>query len=53
MKHINLVVITGNPLGLSGKEAYAQLEARLQNTLSAVLINDEIQGDRNYFKRGQ
>lgn len=23
MKHINLVVITGNPLGLNGKEAYA------------------------------
>jgi len=29
MKHINLVIITGNPLGLNGKEAYAQLEARL------------------------
>ena len=51
MKHINLVIITGNPLGLNGKEAYAQLEARLQNTVSAVLINDEIQGERNYFKK--
>ena len=51
MKHINLVVITGNPMALQGKEAYAQLEANLQNTLSAVLINDEIQGERHYLKR--
>ena len=51
MKHINLVIITGNPMALQGKEAYAQLEANLQNTLSAVLINDEIQGERNYLKR--
>ena len=51
MKHINLVVITGNPLGLSGKEAYAQLENNLQNALSAVLINDEIQGEKTYLKK--
>jgi hypothetical protein len=29
MKHINLLIITGNPLALSGKEAYAQLEINL------------------------
>ena len=51
MKHINLVVITGNPLALQGREAYAQLELNLQNALSAVLINDEIQNEKSYLKK--
>ena len=42
MKHINLLIIAGNPMALQGKEAYAQLEMNLQNALSAVLINEEI-----------
>ena len=51
MKHVNLVVITGNPMALQGREAYAQLEINLQNALSAVLINDEVQGDISERRR--
>lgn len=51
MKHINLVVITGNPLALQGQEAYAQLEANLQSAASAVIINDDSVGDRSYLKK--
>ena len=51
LKHINLVVITGNPFALHGKEAYQQLEMNLQTTLSAVLINDEVEGSKNYLKK--
>lgn len=42
MKHINLLIITGNPMALQGKEAYATLEANMQTALSAVIINDEV-----------
>lgn len=51
MKHVNLLVITGNPLALQGREAYEQLESNLQSALSAVLINDEIQGEKGYLKK--
>ena len=40
LKHINILVITGNPLGLAGPQAYHQLEYNLQDALSAVIIND-------------
>ena len=42
IKHINIVIITGNPLGLAGQQAYQHLENNLQETLSAVIINDTI-----------
>lgn len=42
MKHINLLIITGNPMALQGKEAYATLEMNMQTALSAVIINDEV-----------
>jgi hypothetical protein len=40
LKNVNILVITGNPLGMAGEAAYAQLEASLSAELSAVLIND-------------
>lgn len=40
MKSINIVIITGNPLGLAGPAAYSQLEQQMQSNLSAVLINE-------------
>ena len=43
LKHINIVIITGNPLGLAGRAAYFQIEQQLQNALSAVIINDSVQ----------
>lgn len=51
MKHVNLLVISGNPLGLQDRSAYEQLENNLQSALSAVLINDEIQGDKGYLRK--
>ena len=43
-------MITGNPLGLAGPAAYAQLETALQTTLSAVIINDQSLQDSNQKK---
>ena len=40
MKQINMLIISGNPLGLAGAAAYSQLENQLAENLSAVLIND-------------
>lgn len=40
LKSINIVIITGNPLGLAGPAAYSQLEQQLQGNVSAVIIND-------------
>jgi hypothetical protein len=51
LKHINIVVISGNPLGLQGQEAYAQLEINLQSELSAVLINDNTNEDLGYLRK--
>jgi hypothetical protein len=51
MKHINMVVITGNPLALQGQEAYSQLENNLQNAASAVIINDDSVTQRSYLKK--
>jgi hypothetical protein len=51
MKHINMVIITGNPLALQGQDAYAQLEANLQSAASAVIINDDSVGDRSYLRK--
>lgn len=51
MRNINILVITGNPLGLAGQAAYAQLESALQNALSAVIINDQTQGDMTFIKK--
>ena len=41
LKHINIVIITGNPVAMAGPEAYSGLESTLQTHLSAVVINDE------------
>ena len=38
-------------MALQGKETYATLEANMQTALSAVIINDEVQGDRAYMKK--
>ena len=40
-------------MALQGVEAYAQLETNLQNALSAVIINEEVQGEKNYLKKVQ
>jgi len=42
LKHVNMVIITGNPIALQGKEAYAQFEQNMHSALSAVVINEEI-----------
>ena len=49
--HLNLLVITGNPLGLAGRSAYEQLEAQLSAAVSATLINEVVQGDSAFLKK--
>ena len=48
IRHINLLVITGNPLGLAGRSAYEQLEGILHDRVSATLINEVVQQDGTF-----
>ena len=50
LKHINIVIITGNPVAMSGPEAYSGIENTLQTHLSAVVINDENQ-ESGYLRK--
>ena len=38
-------------MALNGKEAYRQLEQNMKTALSAVIINDEVEGERSYLKK--
>ena len=51
MKNINVLIITGNPFAMQGKERYQNLELNLQKNLSAALINDEVSSSKNYLKK--
>ena len=48
-----MLIITGNPFALQGKEAYAQLESSLNAALSAALINDESVDSKAYLRKIQ
>ena len=52
MKCLQIVVITGNPIGQTGsKTAYQRLEEELQKNLSATIINEEVQDQKSYLKK--
>ncbi|CDW73960.1 leucine rich repeat family protein [Stylonychia lemnae] len=51
LKCLQLLIITGNPLGLSGKPAFARLEEALQKNLSATIINEEVNDQKIYLKK--
>jgi len=42
MKNLQLLIITGNPFALNGKQAYARLEESMQKNLSATVINEDV-----------
>lgn len=44
-------MITGNPIGLNGKQYYQKLETALQSSLSATLINEEVPDHKSYLKK--
>ena len=39
---MNVLTITGNPLGLAGSSQYKELENVIVNVLAATLINEKI-----------
>tara|TARA_B110000285_G_scaffold232151_1_gene302541 strand:+ start:1306 stop:1479 length:174 start_codon:yes stop_codon:yes gene_type:complete len=41
---MNVLTITGNPLGLAGPSMYKNLENVIVNVLAATLINEKISG---------
>lgn len=51
MRHVNILIITGNPFALQGPEAYSVLEENLTSALSAALINDENMDERSYLRK--
>ena len=51
-----MVVITGNPFAMQGRDHYQGLEDSLAKNLSAVVINDEVEGDdssKKFLKRAR
>ena len=52
LKHINIVIITGNPIAMAGPQAYSGIEQTLQSHLSAVIINDE-NHESGYLRKKQ
>ena len=42
IRHMNVLTITGNPLGLAGPSQYKNLENVIVNVLAATLINEKI-----------
>ena len=51
MKNLQLLIITGNPLALAGKQCYARLEEAMQKNLSATVINEDVPEQKNYLKK--
>jgi Leucine-rich repeat (LRR) protein len=51
LKNVQLLVITGNPFAMMGKEAYFSLENVLQKNLSAAVVNDEVTDSRTYLRK--
>ena len=42
MKNLQILIITGNPFALGGKNAYARLEEAMGKNLSATVINEDV-----------
>ncbi len=42
IKNLQILIITGNPFALGGKNAYARLEEAMQKNLSATVINEDV-----------
>lgn len=42
MKNLQILIITGNPFALAGKNAYARLEEAMTKNLSATVINEDV-----------
>ena len=51
MKNLQILVITGNPFALAGKEKYQRLEEAMQKTLSATVINEDVPEQKSYLKK--
>ena len=51
MKNLQILIITGNPFALAGKNAYVRLEEAMTKNLSATVINEDIQDTRGYLKK--
>lgn len=50
-KNLQILIITGNPFALNGKQAYARLEESMQKNLSATVINEDVPEQRSYLKK--
>lgn len=51
IKNLQILIITGNPFALNGKQQYARLEEAMQKNLSATVINEDVPDHRAYLKK--
>lgn len=51
MRNLQVLIITGNPFALAGKNAYVRLEEAMQKNLSATVINEDVPDQKNYLKK--
>ena len=50
-KNLQILIITGNPFALTGKQAYVRLEEEMQKNLSATVINEDVPEQKSYLKK--
>lgn len=53
MKNLQILIITGNPFALTGKQAYERLEEAMQKNLSATVINEDVPDHKTYLKKNK
>jgi hypothetical protein len=51
LKNLQILVITGNPFALGGKQAYYRLEEALAKNLSATVINEDALESKTYLRK--
>lgn len=53
LKNLQILIITGNPFAMTGKEDYEGLEAALQKNQSAIIINEEVTDSKAYLRKAR
>ncbi len=53
MKNLQILIITGNPFALTGKQSYERLEEAMQKNLSATVINEDVPDHKTYLKKNK
>lgn len=53
IKNLQILIITGNPFALAGKNSYLRLEEAMQKNLSATVINEDVPDQKAYLKKAK